>query len=92
MNRIALLVVGILSISTSALAQATPDIDKALLPAPANMREGATIIKWKPDFTYDTVRKGTNRLVCYDRSGIILGRSNEERRGSTGFWMYKRSI
>jgi len=70
MNRIALLVVGILSISTSAWAQATPDIDKALLPAPANMREGATIIKWKPDFTYDTVRKGTNRLVCYDRSGF----------------------
>ena len=27
------------------------------------------MIKWKPDFTYDTVKKGTNRLVCYDRSG-----------------------
>ena len=33
------------------------------------MREGATVIKWKPDFTYDTLKKGTNRLVCYDRSG-----------------------
>jgi hypothetical protein len=33
------------------------------------MKEGATVIKWKPDFTYDTLRKGTNRLVCFDRSG-----------------------
>src|SRR5438128_3766507 len=37
--------------------------------APANQREGATVVKWKPDFTYDTLKKGTNRLVCYDRSG-----------------------
>ena len=40
-----------------------------LLAAPANQREAATVIKWKPDFTYETVKKGTNRLVCYDRSG-----------------------
>jgi hypothetical protein len=44
-------------------------VDKALLAAPANQRAQATVIKWKPDFTYDTLRKGTNRLVCYDRSG-----------------------
>ena len=25
------------------------------------------MIKWKSDFTYDTLRKGTNRLVCYER-------------------------
>ena len=37
--------------------------------APANLREGATVVKWKPDYTYDTLKKGTNRLVCYDRSG-----------------------
>ena len=30
------------------------------------------MIKWKPDFPYDTLRKGTNRLVCYDRSGFPL--------------------
>ena len=40
------------------------------LAAPANLRDGATVIKWKPDFTYDTLKKGTNRLVCYDRSGF----------------------
>ena len=47
------------------------DVDKALLAAPPNpnIRNQATVIKWKPDFTYDTLRKGTNRLVCYDRSG-----------------------
>jgi hypothetical protein len=31
------------------------------------MKDGATVIKWKSDFTYDTLKKGTNRLVCYDR-------------------------
>jgi len=44
-------------------------IDKALLAAPGNLKTAATVIKWKPDFTYDTLRKGTSRLVCYDKSG-----------------------
>ena len=63
-----LVLVGLLAMSTSTFAQ-SPDIDTPLLAAPANLREGATVVKWKPDFTYDTLRKGTNRLVCYDRSG-----------------------
>ena len=46
------------------------EIETALLAAPAQMREGATVIKWKPDYTYDTIRKGTNRLVCFDTSGL----------------------
>ena len=88
MKRIALFVLGVMMVATSALAQAgggrgapppppslepgasQVDVDKALLAAPANMRDQATVIKWKPDFTYDTLRKGTNRLVCYDRSGL----------------------
>ena len=70
MKRIALLVLGVMAASTSALAQGSADIDKAVLAAPANLRAAATVIKWKPDFTYDTLRKGTNRLVCYDRSGF----------------------
>jgi hypothetical protein len=45
------------------------DLEVALLAAPANLKAGATVIKWKPDFTYDTLRKGTNRLVCMDRTG-----------------------
>jgi hypothetical protein len=68
MTRHALVVVGLLAVSTSVFAQ-SPDIDTPLLAAPANMREGTTVIKWKPDFSYDTLKKGTNRLVCYDRSG-----------------------
>src|SRR5262245_49427343 len=68
MKRIALLVLGVLALSTAAFAQA--DIDTPLLASPPNLKDGATVIKWKPDFTYDTLRKGTNRLVCYDRSGF----------------------
>jgi hypothetical protein len=48
------------------------DVDLALLAAPPNLKDQATVIKWKPDQTYTTLRKGTNRLVCYDRSGFPL--------------------
>ena len=68
-----MIVLGLLAVSGSAWAQApaaSPDVEKALGAAPAQLREAATVIKWKPDFTYDTVKKGTNRLVCYDRSGF----------------------
>src|SRR5579862_8055652 len=73
MKRIVMFILGVMVVSTSALAQA-PDaaVETALLAAPANQREGATVIKWKADFTYDTLKKGTNRLVCYDRSGFPL--------------------
>ncbi len=47
-----------------------PEFDKALLPAPANQKAGAMIIKWKPDYTYDTLRPGTNKWVCFDSSGM----------------------
>jgi len=58
----------VLAVSVSAFAQQA-EIDKALLAAPANMKDATTVIHWKSDFTYDTLKKGTNRLVCYDRSG-----------------------
>lgn len=45
-------------------------IDKALLAAPGNLKAAATVIKWKADGTYETVKKGTNKLVCYDKSGL----------------------
>jgi hypothetical protein len=71
MKRVALFVLGVVAASTSAVAQ-TPDAatETALLAAPASLRDGATVIKWKSDFTYDTLKKGTSRLVCYDRSGL----------------------
>jgi hypothetical protein len=47
------------------------DVDKALLAAPDNLKAGATVIKWKPDLSgYTTLRKGNNRLVCFDKSGL----------------------
>src|SRR4051812_32867570 len=32
------------------------DVDKALLAAPAPLKAQATVIKFKPDYTYDTLR------------------------------------
>jgi hypothetical protein len=68
MTRTSVMFVCLIAFSSGVFAQ-SPDIDTPLLAAPANQREGATVVKWKPDFTYDTLKKGTNRLVCYDRSG-----------------------
>jgi hypothetical protein len=65
-----LVVFSMLAVTVSAFAQTDAEaIEKALIPAPRQLKEGATVIKWKPDFTYDTLRKGTNKMVCYDRSG-----------------------
>ena len=88
MKRIALFMLVVMSVSTTALAQggrgAPPppaplepgasqaDVDKAVLALPESLRNQAMVVKWKPDFTYDTLRKGTNGLVCYDRSGFPL--------------------
>jgi hypothetical protein len=70
MKRMALFVLGVLAFSCSAFAQAPTDTSSPAMAAPANLRDGATIVKWKADFTYDTVKKGTNQLVCYDLSGM----------------------
>lgn len=64
-----LLTIGALAVSTGFAQTPSDVIDRALSAAPAQMREGATVIKWHADFTYETLKKGTNRLVCYDRSG-----------------------
>jgi len=70
MKRMILFALGVLVASTGAFAQtAEESIERALSAAPRQMKEGATVIKWKADYTYDTLKKGTNRLVCYDRSG-----------------------
>lgn len=73
MTRKVLLAMGVLAISASAttFGQAPPAeaIDRALLAAPRQARDGAMVIKWKADGTCDTLRPGTNRIVCYDQSG-----------------------
>src|SRR5713101_2133162 len=58
------------AMSASAQAQTTDPIQKALLAAPnAAMARDATVIKWKPDFTYEVLKKGTSPMVCYDLTG-----------------------
>jgi hypothetical protein len=61
---------GALAVSTGAYAQVSPEVEKALAAAPARQREATTVIKWKQDNTYDTLKKGTNNLVCYDRGDL----------------------
>jgi hypothetical protein len=70
MKRTLMMLATTLAVSAGAFAQSQADIDKALMAAPAQLKAGATVIKWKPDFTYDTLKKGTNRLVCFDKSGM----------------------
>lgn len=70
MKRIIPMVLSTLVVATAAFAQDQAAIDKALLAAPAQLKAGATVIKWKADYTYDTLKKGTNKLVCYDKGGL----------------------
>jgi hypothetical protein len=66
----AFMALALIALSARVYAQTPSDpIEKALMAAPRNLKEGATVVQWKPDFTYDTLRKGTNKLACYDRSG-----------------------
>lgn len=71
MTRTIMFILGLALAAPVAFAQAPPaDLEKALAAAPARDREAATVIKWNPDHTYETLRKGTNSWVCYDQSGL----------------------
>ncbi len=71
MIRIVLIAVGLLVVSTSAYAQTTAEtIERALAPAPQRGVEATGVIRWNDDYTYETLKESTNRLVCYDRSGF----------------------
>jgi hypothetical protein len=69
MRRIVLVVLGLFAVAGTAAAQADP-VATPLLALPANVRADAGVVKWKPDFTYDTLKESKNGLVCYDRSGL----------------------
>lgn len=43
-------------------------IERAVAGAPANAREGAMVVKFDADGTYQVLREGTNAWLCYDRS------------------------
>ncbi len=69
MKRIILVVAALLSIPVSATAQtATQTIEDALAPLTGSTREGAAVIRWNATFTYETLKEGTNRWVCYNRA------------------------
>jgi hypothetical protein len=87
MKRLVLIAVVAATASAAVMAQGRPapappaplepgasqaEVDTALLPLPANLRDQTTVIKWTPDHTYTVLRKGTNHLVCFDRSGFPL--------------------
>jgi hypothetical protein len=44
-------------------------IDRALAPLAERARENATVIRWNADHTYDVLKEGSSRWVCFDRSG-----------------------
>ena len=71
MKRIIPIVCSLLAVSAGAFAQ-DPAIDKPLMAAPGQLKATATVIKWKADFTYDTLKKGTGKLVCYDKTKIEI--------------------
>jgi hypothetical protein len=83
MKPISMFVLGVMAVAMSASAQAqtTDPIAKALLAAPNEaMAKDATVIKWirnpkagekvtAADFTFEVLRSGPGRMVCYDLSG-----------------------
>lgn len=75
MDRFVLTGLGVALLAAHTFAQAPAPAaapgahEAAVAAAPANVREGAMVIKWKADGTYDTLRPGTNRLMCYDQAG-----------------------
>jgi hypothetical protein len=69
MKRMILLFSMLASLAGTANAQTPAEvIEQAVAKSPLRFTGEATLIKWKPDHTYDVIRKGTNTLVCYDRS------------------------
>jgi hypothetical protein len=78
MKRTALFVLGVVAVSTSAFAQAPPTvpadpIGRPLAAAPANMRRPRRSSSGNSTHPRH-VESGTNRLVCYDRSGFLSSR------------------
>src|SRR3954447_14530146 len=62
MKRMILVGFGTLALTAGVFAQAPPagNFDKALAAAPRQMKDGAMVVKWKADGSYDTLRPGTN--------------------------------
>ena len=69
MRQLLLVVVIVLSLGANAAGQtATQVIEQAIGASLAKYPGEATVITWNADYTYQTLKEGTNKLVCYDRS------------------------
>ena len=70
MKHVILMVLGYAVLAPSiANAQSNSEIiARALLPLPGRIAEGAAVVKWNANFTWTTIKEGTNTWVCYDRS------------------------
>ena len=71
MKRMVLIVLGFgaLAFSSNVYAQTNAQlIEQSLAAAPRRAREGAAVVKWAADYTYTTIKEGTNQIVCYNRA------------------------
>jgi len=60
----------LLAVPTGLTAQTDAQrIERAVLGAPARMRDAVTVVKWNADHSHTVIREGSNGMVCYDRSG-----------------------
>jgi len=71
MKRLVVSVLGCLLLTPSITVgqTAAEAIERALLPLSGRAREGAAVVRWKADYTWETLKEGTNTWVCYERSG-----------------------
>ena len=69
MKRTLVLVLGIAAVSPNSYAQSDAElIGQALAAAPARARDDASVVKWSADYSYTTIKEGTNQVVCYSRA------------------------
>ena len=66
MKRMILLALAVVAVPADTNAQSN---ERALAAAPARGRDAVTVVKWNADYTWETIKEGTNGMVCYDRSG-----------------------
>lgn len=66
MKRLIIALLGVLAVPAGVAAQSDM-IESALASAPARGRDNTAVIQWNADYTYETLKEGTNNMVCYHR-------------------------
>ena len=69
MKRMFIFVLSVFAIAPNAYAQSDAElIEQALAAAPRRASDNASVVKWSADHTYNTIKEGTNQVVCYSRA------------------------